>query len=367
MPQGCCRRIDKSAENAWDLSIPSEHFGRACNAKIKFLHSGVFTDWGAMETDREKSKLAEVYSDIDALVSAADIIVAHSTNKKNIRELALEGLNLSECADILDLGCAFGPFTRVLKGRVHPRACVTGIDCHRHYEDMFMRSCTEAGVKGKFYASGISEIAGFEEKRFDLILSSYSLYFFPEYISRISELLKDSGLFVAVTHSLPHMKELTDTVKDILVKNCRFERTNLPLESLLARFSNENGYEILSRWMGNIKTREYENALVFKPVDFPDFIKYFRCKSDFFIPGGAYSKENIMEHVEFILKKEILQNKGMVISKDDVIFICSEPLHRGQNEKKIQTILSSLRRDGFKKKRRGHTAGTLRGMPDFLL
>jgi ubiquinone/menaquinone biosynthesis C-methylase UbiE len=283
-----------------------------------------------METDRdrEKSKLAKVYSDIDALVSAADIIVAHSTNKKNIRELALEELDLGACEDILDLGCAFGPFTRVLKGKVHPDACVTGIDCHRHYEDVFRRSCTEAGVKGKFYASGISEIAAFEEKSFDLILSSYSLYFFPEYLCRISELLKDSGIFVAVTHCLPHMKELTDLVKNILVKTHRFAAADLPLETLIARFSNENGYEILSPWMGNIKTLEYKNSLIFGPADVTAFIEYFRYKSDFFIPSVTYSKDNLMENIEFMLKKEMLSDRSLVISKDDVIFVCSEPLHR---------------------------------------
>ncbi len=68
-----------------------------------------------METCKERVPLADVYKDIRSLVSAAEIIVAHSTNQKNIREIALDRADIGSCKAILDLGCAFGPFTLALK------------------------------------------------------------------------------------------------------------------------------------------------------------------------------------------------------------------------------------------------------------
>ena len=46
------------------------------------------------------------------------LIARYSINRRDIREIALEKLDLSSFKDILDLGCAYGFFTERLAGRL---------------------------------------------------------------------------------------------------------------------------------------------------------------------------------------------------------------------------------------------------------
>lgn len=285
------------------------------------------------EKNSRTSNPADVFSDVAAHRLSADIISFCSENKKDIRQTALEGLYLKSAKNILDLGCAFGFFTGALKGKVHPEARVTGIDRCKQCEEAFMQSCREAEIKGSFSSSGISLIRQIEENSVDLVLSSYSLYFFPEVISEISRVLKDNGTFIAITHVKPHMKELTDRIKTALQQHDIAFRTDLPLEKIIERFSSENGCQLLSPWFGNIESREYKNSLRFTPETFSDFTKYLRFKNSFFIPDISVPKETLLSLVENFIKEEIIAMEKLVISKNDIIFICSEPLYRSRRKR----------------------------------
>ena len=78
--------------------------------------------------DNYKNTLAKVFCNTDLHQNVADIIYKHSTNKLDVRAAALDGVSLKSCKEILDLGCAFGFFTRSLKDRVDPDASILGID-----------------------------------------------------------------------------------------------------------------------------------------------------------------------------------------------------------------------------------------------
>ena len=58
----------------------------------------------------------------------ADVIRRRSTNRADVREIALDGLDLSSAAMILDLGCGFGFMTGAVAGRVAPQAQIVGVD-----------------------------------------------------------------------------------------------------------------------------------------------------------------------------------------------------------------------------------------------
>ena len=275
-----------------------------------------------------KTNVVEVFLDVEAHRLTADIIRKFSTNKEDIRDLALDGLNLKACKAILDLGCGFGFFTQALKNRVHPEAFVRGIDIIEAYEPLFLRSCKDAGLHGAFSSEGVHRIQKLEDGQFDLILCSYALYFFPEIIPDISRLLTGEGLFITITHSSENMADLIDAAKEALKEKKMFSGDTLPIEGIIRRFSSENGLQLLSPWFGGIRSVEYPNNLVFLPDDLPRIVEYFRFKSPFFLSGTAYSSETVTRLLRGYLEKVFLARNQFTISKDDTIFIAEKPLRK---------------------------------------
>ncbi|MCD4684149.1 MAG: class I SAM-dependent methyltransferase [Bacteroidales bacterium] len=273
---------------------------------------------------QELSKtLAEVFRDANSLMVVSQIIKKHLTNKLDIRDIALNGLDLSKVRKIIDLGCGCGFFTHGLKGRVHKDAEITGIDRHPKCKQLYLKACDDVDIKGKFLGRGISVIEEIEDNSVDIIICSYALYFFPDYINHISRILKEDGFFVTITHSRPHMKEFTDYVKKILIKNSIDFHQRLPYEALIENFSNTNGKELLSSWFDEVKTTDYRGTLVFNQNEFDHFEKYFNFKHTFFIPGNDMEQEELTEIILEKVKMDLKKTGQLKITKDDTIFVCS--------------------------------------------
>ncbi len=213
----------------------------------------------------QKANVVEVFLDVEAHRLTADIIRRFSTNKRDIRDLALGGLDLKRCRSILDLGCGFGFFTEALKGRVHPEAFVRGIDIIEGYGPLFLETCRGIGLRGHFSAGGACSIGTLDDRQFDLILCSYALYFFPEIIPDISRVLKNDGMFAVITHHSGNMGDLIEAAKEALRDSNMLTGEALPIEGIIRRFSSENGYQLLSPWFGRVRSLDYPNDLVFSP------------------------------------------------------------------------------------------------------
>ncbi len=279
-----------------------------------------------MKNNREKSDMVDVFRDTKSLKLSAETIKKRSTNKTDITTVALSGLALESCREILDLGCAFGFFTKALKSRVHPKAHVTGIDCCRSYEDMYLKACVEASLEGNFDASGIAVISEFGEKQYDLILCSYALYFFPEMIPDISRILKSNGIFVTITHSSFHLIELINYIKDDYKDNHMAGDPILPVEKLADSFSDKNGYALLSPWFADIRQIRFKNTLEFTRENFAEFMAYVKYKRPFFFSKAMASWHGLVDAIEARLLERILHKEMISVTKDDIIFICTEPL-----------------------------------------
>ena len=278
--------------------------------------------------DGIKTGLAEVYGDIPSQLEVARIIRSHMTKKGDIRSTALKRLDLSGARTILDLGCGTGFFSEGLKGVVHPGASVTGIDVHLPYQDYFLNACAHAGLEGVFDGRGISRINELEKHSFDLALSSYSLYFFPEYIPKIVQLLKPEGHLVAITHAVPHMIELTTFIKDILMQDGINYHHELPYESLIRNFSDENGMELLAPWFREINKFRCKSTLEFNDGEIESLLKYLKHKEAFFLPENDYNRADMIAVIAGRIQQEMKQHGRFSITKDDFIFVCSGPLQK---------------------------------------
>ncbi|MBN2255743.1 MAG: class I SAM-dependent methyltransferase [Deltaproteobacteria bacterium] len=289
----------------------------------------------SMNVDNHDHKIIDVFGDVDSHRVTAEIIRTHSTNRRDIRDVALEGLDLSSARKILELGCGFGFFTESLKGRVSPDARITGIDVVEGYSSAFMEACARAEIGGTFIHGDVSVIRDFEESSFDAVICSYSLYFFPHIIGEIARILNDRAVLVATVHNGNSMKEFVDFARDVLIENGIIDRgTTLHIESLITSFSSENGCELLRPWFGDIRRKTYENTLVFEPVDMYLLMEYFRFKRPFFLSAlSARDVARVFDLFEIHLQRYFNRSRnGFSITKDDTIFICSRPMY--QREKR---------------------------------
>jgi SAM-dependent methyltransferase len=117
-----------------------------------------------------------------------------------------------------------------------------------------------------FIEAAADIIRDMETGRFDVVLASYSLYFFPHLIGEIARILKDRGVFVAVTHSERTLEELIAFVWRSM-REARIQRTDeLRISRLFREFSVEGGRDMLEPFFRHVECIPYENSLAF-PLD----------------------------------------------------------------------------------------------------
>lgn len=132
-----------------------------------------------------------------------------------------------------------------------------------------------------------------------------------------------------MTHATPHMMQLIDIIKTCLRSYGFDTDCYLPVERLIKRFSSENGRQLLSPWFGSIKEIKYKNSLIFSTESIDELIKYLRFKGPYFIPETALSKGKILTLLEEYLAKRLCAEKEFIISKNDIIFTCTNPQMSG--------------------------------------
>jgi SAM-dependent methyltransferase len=277
----------------------------------------------------EQLQIEKVFRDVHEHQRVADLIQRFSTNKGNVQKIALEGLELANCRQILDLGCAFGSFTGKLRGRVPPDAIATGIDIIAAYEPLYLEACRKASIQGRFFSTGSPVLKTFPERSFDLALCSYALYFFPEIIQEITRLLRPDGVFAVITHYRRNTGELIDLTKQTLETSGLLQDSQLPLEIITDRFSSDNGESLLKPWFDKISVIDFNNELIFSREDTRYLLEYFRFKSPLYLTDTGLDAEAILPVILQNLQQAASERNGMTISKNDRIFLCSLPRHGG--------------------------------------
>ena len=270
---------------------------------------------------------ADIFIDLQAHRDAGRFIQENSTNRNDVRDFTFSCTDLSGCRNILDLGCSYGFFTRGMAGRLHPDARIVGVDLWKGCEEHFVKACRESGYKGEFVLSDDSFCRRFQDQEFDMVLCSYSLYFFPEALPDIARVLKPEGIFIAVTHTVPPMKELVDLIKMLLERQLDRPIPSLPQEELFNVFSSANGKMMLASWFRKINEVPYPNSLHITQESLPNLIKYLCFKKPKFIPAETELDDYFITSVVGDHLREILDREGsLIITKGDTVFTCQYPL-----------------------------------------
>lgn len=246
----------------------------------------------------------------------SEIIRQHSDNPADVRTVALAGVDLRPVHELLDLGCGFGFMTEAVLARVPPDARVIGVDACAGNRKAFLRAVSRTGRTGTFRCLRIGATLPWPAATFDLVVASYSLYFFPEIIPEIARVLRPNGRLLAVTHS--------EASFHALVRAAELNEVSSPLLKLVSQFSAENGAARLQPHFAEIRKTDYANSLRFGAADQEAFLQYARFKlplllSDPTAPGLTAAV------VEQRLRQSLVRQGGLDVDKNDAIFWGREP------------------------------------------
>ena len=245
------------------------------------------------------------------------IISRRSTNTTDVRETVLRNLDLSFAKNILDLGCGFGFMAEALARRVAPGARLLGVDIWPANEGPFLNRVAANGRQASFTCLQVGSKLPWPDGSFDLVVCSYSLYFFLEVLPEVARVLAPRGLFLALTHS-------EDSFVGLLrATGLTFSESELLC--LARRFSAENGRRHLQKWFGEVTRVDYHNCLRFQPEHLEELLTYVKFKMPLLVPGSQPG-DDVPEHLERSAKASLFTLGHVIVEKDDAAFRCRSPL-----------------------------------------
>jgi SAM-dependent methyltransferase len=274
--------------------------------------------------------IRQTYEPIRDHILTRDIIRKYARNARDIREVALEGLDLSRVKQALDLGCGYGFFTEKLEGRLHEGAGVLGIDViDLNNRERFLETTGRMGYRGDFIQGRADLIRDMDAARFDLVIASYSLYFFPHLMGEIARILSPEGVFIAVTHSRESLKEVMKYVPLCMEKVGITPPGEIAISRLFREFSLEDGGEELSRHFGSVERIIYPNRLNFPFEGVGDCVSYLDKKRYLIMKDVSETDPQKLEDMVFYFKAMVYEHArkhgGVDITKDDAVFRCFCP------------------------------------------
>ena len=242
--------------------------------------------------------IENTYANINHHISTKEIILRHSSNTTDIRAIAIDTLDFSSVKHVLDLGCGYGFFIEILDGRLHNDARVTGIDLiDNQNRKAFLFTVNSIGYEGEFIHGSADIIGSMAENTFDLVISSYSLYFFPHLVPHIARILTPGGIFISLTHSRDTLNEILQMIPPSIADAGITPPERMAICQLFSNFCVENGRELLEPYFEKIVVIPYPNSLVFKDVYIDDCISYLDQKKHLLFKEIIESHKEDMEQV----------------------------------------------------------------------
>jgi SAM-dependent methyltransferase len=285
-----------------------------------------------MSTLFSQEDLRLTYEEVEWHRRSREIIQRFALNQKDIRDAALEGLDMKDVHKVLDLGCGYGFFIERLSGKVSPDAHITGIDViDKNNREPFENTIRNMGYTGTFIQGNADLIRDMEDSSFDLVIASYSLYFFPHLIPEVARILRRNGLFIAVTHSVHSLQELMRFVPVCMEQAGMKPPDDLMMHKLFQSFSLENGGSQLSLNFEKVERIPYRNSLLFPLDHFNDFAEYIRNKKHLLFKEASETCPPKVDEVSDICTRTLHEQARIhgkiLINKDDGIFRSYLPVH----------------------------------------
>jgi SAM-dependent methyltransferase len=251
-----------------------------------------------------------LYADPERHLAAAAAIRRRSTNPVDVLSFALDGQDLAGVRDLLDLGCGPGRASAAAAARCHPSCRVVGLDACAANGPHFLASIARTGRPAGFRALTLDDAIPFPAEAFDLVLATWSIYYFVGLIPEIARVLRPGGRLLAITHR-------ADMLTDLLQAG-GLDPARAPQAEILPRFCAGNAADLLRPHLADISRRDYPNALEFGPDDLDDLETYLDFRAPLLLPADA--PPDALDALLARLAAEIRARGTLRVAKDDVVF-----------------------------------------------
>ena len=243
---------------------------------------------------------AKSYSDYRLHREIGKILGGRSENKRDIRDIAKSMVEWGRVGRMLDLGCGYGWFEDALEVKID---FIAGIDSLEENGPPFIGSAKRVAQGVVFKQLVLPAPIDFPSDGFDLIISAYSLYFFPGILSEVKRLLRKEGIIVVITHSESMLEE----------GEKHFNFSNL--RNVIENFSAENGEDILKKYFSSVTFVDYKNSLLFERGNEAELSLYIDFKREFI-------REDVdPDLVKETMLRELSQKGEVCLNKNDRIFL----------------------------------------------
>jgi ubiquinone/menaquinone biosynthesis C-methylase UbiE len=259
------------------------------------------------------------YGDPRSHQAVSALIRQHSTNTRDVRDAILDDARLSSASEVLDLGCGFGFMAQAVARLLPPDGRITGVDALSANGPPFESRVRSEGRRARFVRMIVDNRLPWRSASFDLVVSTYSLYFFPQALPEIARVLRPDGRFVTVTHSGESLRKM--------LRLAGIPEERAPLLATVQRFCSENGSEILSRHFVSVQPIDYRNTLQFTPDEIDDLLRYLRFKFRCFNEWPE-SEPELCELESRDLRRRLCAMDEIAVEKNDTAFWCSTPRRR---------------------------------------
>ncbi|MFU8856607.1 MAG: NUDIX domain-containing protein [Deferrisomatales bacterium] len=278
----------------------------------------------------DEADIEQAFRDLDLHQAVNCIVYGHSSNRRDIRDFALESVDFSRVRNILDLGCGFGFSTLGFRGKLRPDTHIVGLDIQEGYQKPFLQACDSVGAVGEFHASDVAELSTHPPHSFDLVFSCFSLYFFPEAVPEIARVLTEHGTFVAVTHSQQSWQELIRHIPPTLESLGLGVPELLSIQKLLRTFSAENGELLLRPSFQEVEKAVFANRLRFEPNQMEHLEVYLWMKKSLLLKevyeASPDSIGAALLQLITAMTAEAIERGAVEFNKDDAVFRCRRPV-----------------------------------------
>lgn len=273
--------------------------------------------------------ITSTYEQVHDLLLTRYIIKSYSTNKLDIRDVALEGLLINNAKRILELGCGYGFFIEKLKGLLHDSAVIIGIDMVENNREPFLHSVASIQYKGEFITGSADIIKEMPKASFDMIITSYSLYFFPYLLPEISRILSPEGVFIAITHSKNTLREVIQFIASCMKKAGIGKQDESIINKLFLAFSGEDGKGQLEKYFNRVEKLDFKNSMIFPKEHIDDLIFYIEKKKNLIYKEVLDLMPKKLDEVQHCVESSIIKCSkkygSMKLNKDDAVFRCYLP------------------------------------------
>jgi SAM-dependent methyltransferase len=171
-------------------------------------------------------------------------------------------------------------------------------------------------TRSRFVCTTVDSSLDWADASFDLVVASYSLYFFPNGLPEMARVLRPHGVFLAVTH--------TESSCRAFLRALGLPESGSAFLSIILRFSAENGQERLAPWFETVERVDYANAIGFGAGDLDDLLQYLQFKLPLLSPDleGKGDPARVLEQAA---RRALARSGRVTFEKGDAAFRCTRP------------------------------------------